>query len=67
MPITEMGHGAGAWLLPSVCWDTDQHCCRQLDMAAISLRPYLQESGSYAGLVSLGLLSVPILLQFLDI
>lgn len=57
-----MGHGTDAQLLHSVCWGTDQ----QLNMGAVVLGPYLQESGRYTGLPSLSLLAVPISLQFLD-
>lgn len=37
-----MGHGTDAQLLHCVCWGTDQ----QLNMDAVGLGPYLQESGS---------------------
>lgn len=39
---------------------------RQLDMVVIGLGPYLQELGIYAGLTSLSLLPVLILLRTLD-
>lgn len=61
-----MGHGTDAWLLHCVRWDTDKHCYGQLDMVVIGLGPYLQELGIYAGLTSLSLLPVLILLRTLD-
>lgn len=61
-----MGCDTDAWLLHCECWSIDQHCYRQLDMDAVSLGFYLQESSSYTGLTSVSLLSVPVLLQFLD-
>lgn len=61
-----MGHDTDAWLLRCVCWDTDKHCYRQLNVVLIGLGPFLQELGSYAGLTSLSLLPVLILLRTLD-
>lgn len=61
-----MGHDTDAWLLRCVCWDTDKHCYRQLNVVVIGLGPFLQELGSYAGLTSLSLLPVLILLRTLD-